>query len=80
MGPPDPPGLPGLSGKDIRQRARALVTLLRDDKLTGAADGGRRPVHAVKKGGQAKGRKSGAGQRKNPAARPATLFLRTVPV
>ena len=34
VGTPDPPSLPGLSEDDIRRRLRALVMLLRDDKLT----------------------------------------------
>ena len=43
VGTPDPSNLPGLSEEDIRQRARALVTLLRDDKLTGRQTAGGDP-------------------------------------
>ncbi|MBV9848838.1 MAG: hypothetical protein JO250_04040 [Armatimonadetes bacterium] len=40
---PDPPDLPGLSQEEIQKRARALATLLRDDKLTGRQGAGGDP-------------------------------------
>ena len=43
VGTPDPPDLPGLSEEDIRHRVRALVTLLRDDKLSGRQAAGGDP-------------------------------------
>ncbi|MBV9848169.1 MAG: hypothetical protein JO250_00635 [Armatimonadetes bacterium] len=43
VGTPDPPDLPGLSQEEIQQRARALATLLRDDKLSGRQGAGGDP-------------------------------------
>lgn len=43
VGMPDPSDVPGLGREEIQKRARALVTLLRDEKLAGRQTAGGDP-------------------------------------